>query len=406
MTRDPAGYGGGINLYSYAKNNPVNRSDPSGLSSEDGNDDLDRLGGGGSEGSIIGAGLIQFPQQQQFQAGSEARGSLADFARQTPGVGLVVMAAGAITGCDYIAGKRESAGGRKWDAFGAITSALPYASRLRSLARIAPELKCAAGWGRCFAADTPVLMDDGSHKPIQDVQAHDLVQTEDPDTGKTEVKEVLSTSVRTAHDLVTVTTADAVTHKTVDTLTCTPEHPFRTQDAGWVLAGNLAVGTSILTRAGPAVVVASVAKTHSDTGVSVYNFIVQDDHTYFVGNQNEWVHNGTVGCGFSLYDMYLNAASYLRSRPAHFKEANESLLAAMQASSKLADTLERRFPGLQNWLENGGKSAPRQSPPGLTWHHHEDPGRMQLVPNWYHWAQWGDYHPGNQGGFSIWGRGN
>ena len=32
MTRDPIGYGGGINLYGFVGNNPVNRSDPSGYS--------------------------------------------------------------------------------------------------------------------------------------------------------------------------------------------------------------------------------------------------------------------------------------------------------------------------------------------------------------------------------------
>ena len=38
--------------------------------------------------------------------------------------------------------------------------------------------------------------------------------------------------------------------------------------------------------------VAGVEKTRSAAGVWVYNFIVQDDHTYFVGNNDEWVHNG------------------------------------------------------------------------------------------------------------------
>ena len=37
MTRDPLGYGGGVNLYAYTGNNPVNESDSSGLYEDDSN---------------------------------------------------------------------------------------------------------------------------------------------------------------------------------------------------------------------------------------------------------------------------------------------------------------------------------------------------------------------------------
>ncbi len=42
LTRDPLGYGGGVNLYGYTGNNPVNESDPRGLSTY----------GGGLNGTI------------------------------------------------------------------------------------------------------------------------------------------------------------------------------------------------------------------------------------------------------------------------------------------------------------------------------------------------------------------
>lgn len=41
-----------------------------------------------------------------------------------------------------------------------------------------------------------------------------------------------------------------------------------------------------MTRAGPAVV-QSVERREGEGGIPVYNLIVQDDHTYFVGNHEE-----------------------------------------------------------------------------------------------------------------------
>jgi hypothetical protein len=41
VTRDPSGYGGGVNLYGFAGDNPVNEMDPSGLDPQDGSADGD-----------------------------------------------------------------------------------------------------------------------------------------------------------------------------------------------------------------------------------------------------------------------------------------------------------------------------------------------------------------------------
>lgn len=59
---------------------------------------------------------------------------------------------------------------------------------------------------------------------------------------------------------------------------------------------NLGIGTSIVTRAGPALVVKSLISRTIKGGVNVYNFTVDGDHTYFVGiaNGGAWVHNECV----------------------------------------------------------------------------------------------------------------
>src|SRR5689334_20142194 len=73
----------------------------------------------------------------------------------------------------------------------------------------------------------------------------------------------------------------------------TREHPFYVRGKGFVPAGGLAVGNAIITRAGPPLVVASIQWNRRAEGYKVYNFVVEDDHSYFVGltNGGAWVHN-------------------------------------------------------------------------------------------------------------------
>ena len=102
----------------------------------------------------------------------------------------------------------------------------------------------------CFTADTPVQMADGTTKPIEKVQVGDRVRSRDPLTGKEGAKTVTATIQRQAPAVVTVSLSDGKTNQS-ETLTCTPEHPFFVQGQGWVEAGSLGIGTSIVSRAGP-----------------------------------------------------------------------------------------------------------------------------------------------------------
>ena len=87
---------------------------------------------------------------------------------------------------------------------------------------------------------------------------------------------------------------------------CTPEHPLHVQGQGWVEAGSVGIGTSIVSRAGPALQVTGLTWQKSKAqelvagsagssfgGYTVYNLTVEDDHTFFVGDANggTWVHN-------------------------------------------------------------------------------------------------------------------
>jgi RHS repeat-associated protein len=91
-------------------------------------------------------------------------------------------------------------------------------------------------------------------------------------------------------------------------------------------------------------------------------------------------------------------------RPAHFQEANEALLRAMEADAQFAQIMQQGGVNLQRTATG---LAPRTSPAGWTWHHAPEPGVMQLVPRSQHapGSIFQDVlHPGGQGGYSIWGQ--
>jgi len=94
-----------------------------------------------------------------------------------------------------------------------------------------------------------------------------------------------------------------------ETITCTPEHPLHVQGQGWVEAGSVGIGSSIVSRAGPALAVTALtwqkdkaeelaagSAGASFGGYTVYNLTVEEDHTFFVGTTGggTWVHNS--GC--------------------------------------------------------------------------------------------------------------
>jgi hypothetical protein len=117
---------------------------------------------------------------------------------------------------------------------------------------------------------------------------------------------VTATVERHAPVIVDVTLHDARTGK-AETLTCTPEHPLYVQGQGFVEAGSLGIGTSIVSRAGPALQVTDLtweknkaqelASAGGLGGYTVYNLTVDGDHTFFVGTANggTWVHNKCAG---------------------------------------------------------------------------------------------------------------
>ncbi|MGW6935388.1 polymorphic toxin-type HINT domain-containing protein [Lentzea sp. NPDC054927] len=145
-----------------------------------------------------------------------------------------------------------------------------------------------------FAAGTPVLMADGSTKPIEDVQLGDEVQATDPTTGETGPRAVTDLIVGTGEkELVQVTLdTDGTSGDETDAVTATGGHPFWVSDKGvWRDAKDLASGDDVRTEEGSSLEV--VGTTTRTEYLTVYNLTVDGLHTYYAlaGTTPVLVHN-------------------------------------------------------------------------------------------------------------------
>lgn len=106
-----------------------------------------------------------------------------------------------------------------------------------------------------------------------------------PETGETELKEVLNVWVKETDEILHVSTSDG---ETIDTTT---NHPFYVDGKGWVAAGDLEIGDTLVTAVGNKVEVTELELENLAEPISVYNLEVADFHTYFVGEYGVLVHN-------------------------------------------------------------------------------------------------------------------
>jgi RHS repeat-associated protein len=141
----------------------------------------------------------------------------------------------------------------------------------------------------CFAAGTPVTTKEGL-KPIEEVREGEEVWARDEETGRVGWKRVVRTYVREGVEVWEVVWVGPGGAR--EKVRVTAEHPFRVEGRGWVEARKLEPGSRILTPGEAWLRTESVAETLAR--VTVYNFEVEDYHTYFVGSLQAWVHNS---CG-------------------------------------------------------------------------------------------------------------
>ncbi|GLW13202.1 hypothetical protein Misp01_83300 [Microtetraspora sp. NBRC 13810] len=159
--------------------------------------------------------------------------------------------------------------------------------------QVAPELPLVGlpgdGLGSCdrrpnsFVPGTPVLMANGTSKPIEDVKAGEYVLATDPETGVTGPRPVtmLITGNGTKNLVKLTIDIDGTRGTATDVLTATDEHPFWIPALReWLPAGQLQPGMWLQTSAGTHVQLTAVQKW--TTTQRVHNLTVDELHTYHV----------------------------------------------------------------------------------------------------------------------------
>ena len=135
----------------------------------------------------------------------------------------------------------------------------------------------------CFVAGTKVLTETG-HKAIEEIEVGDRVLAYDETTGKQDYKRVVQLFRNKCRRLVTIRTNG-------EEIECTEGHPFYVDSKGWVRAGELQLTDVLVLSNGDRVSINGLDKRDLEKEITVYNFEVEDYHTYYVTESNVLCHN-------------------------------------------------------------------------------------------------------------------
>ena len=262
-------------MFAYCRNNPVMRDDPTGEV------DWDSL--------FEGVGLLTI--------GITACAIAAAAVSATACLPLLIaagvtFAAGGMTVANGAAEVVESATGYNYMSDTVYGGDRQYYEGQKQFFSILAESGTAAlsmasqSMALCFVSGTVIITEEGQ-KVIESIELGDYVWAWDEETGDVALKEVVETYVNETEELVHVFVDD-------EEIITTPSHPFYSPVKGWTDAVKLRAGDILVLVNGEYVVVEKVQHEILEAPVTVYNFQVEDYHTYYVAN-GVLVHNS---CGW------------------------------------------------------------------------------------------------------------
>ena len=138
----------------------------------------------------------------------------------------------------------------------------------------------------CVVAGTAIAAAAG-YVAIETLKPGDLVWAWDEETGDVALKPVKQLFVNESDELI---------HLTVngEEITTTPTHPFYVAHKGWYAAVDLRAGDILVLVNGEYVTLEKTQHEILEAPITVYNFEVEDYHTYYVGTDGVLVHNKCI----------------------------------------------------------------------------------------------------------------
>ncbi|MEV6393730.1 polymorphic toxin-type HINT domain-containing protein [Streptomyces sp. NPDC051907] len=182
--------------------------------------------------------------------------------------------------------------GGSWTGCGEAATDIPFLKPLKIFKFVKGGAKRAKKSSDChsFLPGTKVLLADGSAKDIEDIKEGDKVVATDPDTGEAKSKEVIDTILTEDDKDFTELTVESGGKQAA--IIATDTHPFWSVDQKkWINAGDIQPGTKLLTSSKRTVEVA--ATRHFKKQQRTHDLTVSDIHTYYVlaGQTPVLVHN-------------------------------------------------------------------------------------------------------------------
>lgn len=271
-----------FNLYAYCSNNPVMNSDPMGTWN------LKKFFSGAN---LIAIGVAAVAIAVTVATCGTAGPVMLAVAATTMVAGAATVVNGTAEVVESVTETEEKQGynfmrdgvyGGDAEAYEAFRDTTATVAEIGTM--ICSAYIGANGGKVCFIAGTIVLAEAGKIA-IENIETGDYVWATNPDTNETELKKVVRTFENETSELVHV----SINGKKI---TCTKEHPFYSPVKGWTAACKLKAGDMLVTVNGEYVVVEWVQHELLESPIKVYNFEVEDFHTYYVGEgDGVLVHN-------------------------------------------------------------------------------------------------------------------